>query len=85
MARLFQALMWRPWIALARNKHIRLVALKPNKDLAYMTELFTAGKVVPVIDGPYELSEVPDAFRHFGAGHHLGKVVITLDDRKAPR
>ena len=31
------------------------------------------------LDGPYRLSEARDAFRHFGAGHHQGKVVITMD------
>ncbi len=78
MARLFQALLLWPWIALTTKKSIRLVVLKPNKDLAYMTELFAAGKVVPVIDGPYELNETPEAFRYFGAGRHKGKVVVTL-------
>ena len=43
-----------------------------------MNELFEAGKVKPVIDGPYRLDEVPKAFRLFGEGTHKGKVVITL-------
>ncbi len=79
MARLFQALLLWPWIAMTTNKKIRVLVLKPNKGLAYMKELFEAGKVVPVIDGPYKLSEVPEAFRHFGEGRHKGKVVITLE------
>jgi NADPH:quinone reductase-like Zn-dependent oxidoreductase len=79
MVRLFQFLLLRPWISMTRNKSIRVVILKPNKDLAYMRELFEAGKVVPVIDGPYKLAEVPKAFRHFGAGRHKGKVVITVE------
>jgi len=79
MARLFQALLLWPWIAMTQNKNFRLLALKPNKGLVYMKELFEAGKVVPVIDGPYTLSEVPKAFRHFGEGRHKGKVVITLE------
>jgi hypothetical protein len=33
----------------------------------------------PVIDGPYQLSEAREAFRHFGAGTYNGKVVITLE------
>jgi NADPH:quinone reductase-like Zn-dependent oxidoreductase len=85
MARLYQALLLLPWIVMTTKKKIRLVALKPNKDLAYMIELFEAGAVIPVIDGPYELSEVPEAFRHFGAGLHKGKVVITLDWGAGPR
>jgi NADPH:quinone reductase-like Zn-dependent oxidoreductase len=79
MARLFQALLLWPWISMTTNKRIGIVKLKPNKDLAVMKELFEAGKVIPVIDGPYTLSEVPKAFRHFGEGKHKGKVVITLE------
>jgi len=79
MPRLFQALLSWPWMSMVRKKNIRLVSLKLNKDLAYMKELFEAGKVIPVIDGPYKLSEVPEALRYFGEGRHKGKVVITLD------
>jgi hypothetical protein len=32
-----------------------------------------------VFDGPYKLSVAREAFRHFGAGTHKGKVVITMD------
>ncbi|HEY3349764.1 MAG TPA: NAD(P)-dependent alcohol dehydrogenase [Thermoanaerobaculia bacterium] len=79
MARLFQGLLLWPWIALTTNKKIRLLALKPNKDLVYMCELFEAGKVVPVIDGHYGLADVPEAFRYFGSGLHKGKIVITVE------
>jgi NADPH:quinone reductase-like Zn-dependent oxidoreductase len=78
MARLYQALLLWPWISMIQKKRLGIVVLKPNKDLGYMKELFEAGKVVPIIDGPYPLSEVPEAFRHFGAGRHKGKVVITV-------
>ena len=77
--RLLQAVLLGPWISMIGKKHIRLVSLKPNKDLAYMNELFEAGKVKPVIDGPYKLAEVPEAMRHLGQGNHKGKVVITLE------
>ncbi len=77
--RLLQALMLGPWISMISKKKIGIVALKANKDLAYMSELFEAGKVKPVIDGPYKLDEVPNAFRLFGKGAHKGKVVITVN------
>ena len=76
--RLFQALILGPWISLISKKHIRIVALKQNKDLNYIKELFEAGKVKPVIDGPYKLDEVPQAFRIFGKAEHKGKIVITM-------
>ena len=56
----------------------RLIALKQNRDLPYLNERFEAGQLVPVIDGPYQLSEIVDAFRRFGAGNHQGKVVIAF-------
>ena len=78
MARLFQAFLLGPLISMFSKKSIRIVALKPNKDLAYMNELFEAGKITSVIDGPYKLSEVPEALRYFGEGKHKGKVIITV-------
>lgn len=83
-ARLFQALFLWPLISITSKKKLRVVVLKLNKDLAYMNELFEAGKVKPVIDGPYKLSEVPEAMRYFGAGKHKGKIVITLEHNKKP-
>ena len=44
-----------------------------------MNELFEAGKVKPLIDGPYKLSEVPEIIHYFGEGKHKGKVVVALD------
>jgi NADPH:quinone reductase-like Zn-dependent oxidoreductase len=78
LGRLFQSLFLAPWIKMIQKKHIRLVALKQNKDLAYMNQLFEAGKVKPVIDGPYRLDQVPEAFRIFSRGEHKGKMVITM-------
>ena len=79
VARLLQAFLLGPLISMFSKKSIRIVALKPNKDLAYMNELFEAGKITSVIDGPYKLSEVPEALRYFGEGNHKGKVVITVE------
>jgi NADPH:quinone reductase-like Zn-dependent oxidoreductase len=52
--------------------------LKTNKDLAYMNELFEAGKLRPVLDGPYKLSDLPEAFRFFSTGDHRGKIIVTM-------
>ncbi len=61
------------------GKTVRLIMLKQNRDLLYLNERFEAGHLIPVIDGPYKLSESREAFRHFGAGTHNGKVVITME------
>ena len=78
IGRLLQALLFGPLISMIHKKKIRIVALKPNKDLAYINGLYESGKLKPVIDGPYKLEEVADAFRRFGKGDHKGKIVITI-------
>jgi NADPH:quinone reductase-like Zn-dependent oxidoreductase len=77
-SRLLQMLILWPWISMISKKKMGLVMLKLNKDLNYMNELFQAGKVKPVIDRPFVLEEVPEAFRFFTKGLHKGKVVITV-------
>ncbi len=78
MARIMQVIFLGPLISMGSGGKMGLLAHKPNKGLADMTELFEAGKVVPVIDRRYPLSEVPEALRYFGDGHAKGKVVITV-------
>ena len=52
---------------------------KPNKkDLVFTAELLEAGKVVPVIDRCYPLSDTAEAIRYLEAGHARGKVIITV-------
>ena len=61
------------------NRKFRLVAEGPNKGLAYLKELIEAGKLVPMVDRTYPLSEVPEALRYFGEGRHQGKIVIAVE------
>ena len=53
--------------------------VKPNKeDLQFLKQLIEAGKLTPVIDGTYSLSETPEAIRYLEEGHARGKVVIPV-------
>lgn len=53
--------------------------MKPNqKDLIYMNELLETGKVVPVIDRCYPLTETAEAIRYLETGRARGKVIITV-------
>ena len=54
------------------------MAARNRDDLVFLTGLMEAGKVKPVIDRRYPLSEVPEAIRYLEAGHARGKVVITI-------
>jgi NADPH:quinone reductase-like Zn-dependent oxidoreductase len=78
LPRVLQALVLGPLMSRLYNKHMRIVGLRPNKDLAYMNELFEAGKLAPVIDGPYKFADVPEAFRLFGRSDQKGKIIITM-------
>jgi NADPH:quinone reductase-like Zn-dependent oxidoreductase len=81
ISRLLQVLVLWPLLSIGSRKSGRVVSLKPNKDLAYMCELFEAGRVKPVIDSLRPLEELPEAMKHFALGKHMGKVVITLEQR----
>jgi NADPH:quinone reductase-like Zn-dependent oxidoreductase len=74
------ALFLGPLISMTGSKKVSQLSHKPNvKDLIFMKELIEAGKVVPVIDRRYPLSEVAEAVRYYGEGHPSGKVVITVE------
>jgi NADPH:quinone reductase-like Zn-dependent oxidoreductase len=57
-----------------------IVLWKPNNqgDLVILEELFEGGKIMPVLDRRYPLSEVPQALPYLEEGHARGKVVITV-------
>ncbi len=56
-----------------------LAAETSVEDLVFIKELIEAGKVVPVIDRRYPLSDVAEAIRYLEEGHARGKVVITVE------
>lgn len=62
-----------------RTRFGGLLARINHKDLVVLKELIESGKVVPVIDRSYPLSEVPAAYRYAEAGRTRGKVVVALD------
>jgi NADPH:quinone reductase-like Zn-dependent oxidoreductase len=48
------------------------------EDLVALKEMIEAGKLTPVIDRTYQLTETPQAIAHVGKGHASGKVAITV-------
>jgi len=55
-----------------------LLLHKANKGMDDIKALFEAGKIVPVADRSYALSEVPEALRYFEKGNVKGKIVISV-------
>jgi len=78
-SKLLQALVISHWIKMTKKKKIGIVALKTNKDLLYMNELFESGKVKPVIDAHYKLEDVPEAMKYYSTAAHKGKIVISIN------
>jgi len=77
---LFEHMILGPLRSKAGGKQVGLMpTMKPNqKDLAFIKELLEGGKVVPVIDRRYPLSETAEAIRYLETGRARGKVVITV-------
>lgn len=67
-------------LSLMGSKKICLLGLKQNKDLNFIGELVSAGKVKPAIDRSYKLDQVPEALKYFGEGHAKGKLIVTVCD-----
>ncbi|WP_235015834.1 NAD(P)-dependent alcohol dehydrogenase [Aquimarina sp. AU58] len=80
MRRLLQVLFCGPLISKITTKKMGLLMHKQNKeDIGHMLKLRDAGKVVPIIDRCYPLSEAIEAFQYFGEGLVLGKIIITSE------
>ena len=80
MSQIFEAMLLGSWMSESGGKKTGGVTAKiDQKDLASIKELIEAGKVKPVIDRRYPLSEAAEALRYLGAGHARGKVVITME------
>src|SRR5216117_2080829 len=61
------------------EKFISYIAQFNKKDMMVLADLMQSGKMTPVIDRTYKLSEVPAALRYLEQGHARGKVVVTLE------
>jgi NADPH:quinone reductase-like Zn-dependent oxidoreductase len=62
----------------SRYKVVFFITKMNKPDLLVLGELVEAGKLTPVVDKQYPLSDVADAFRYLGEGHSQGKVIINF-------
>ncbi len=82
MAPLFQAMLLGPLIGMFGSKKMGYIGMtKANKeDVATAKELLETGKIVPVIDKRFPLSEAAEAFRRYESGQVKGRDVVTVED-----
>jgi len=80
-ATIFQAVFLGPLISMTGSKKMGLMTWKPNEkeDLDFIIKLIESGKVIPVIDRRFPLSETAEALRYFEEGRTKGKIVITME------
>ncbi len=77
---ILQAMLLGPLLSLIGRKKMCFFIAKINKkDLVLLKDFLEAGKVVPVIDRRYPLSDVAEALRYLEEGHAQGKVVIIVE------
>jgi NADPH:quinone reductase-like Zn-dependent oxidoreductase len=56
----------------------RFLVAQTHEDLIVLKEMIESGKVTPVIDRAYSLSETAQAMSHVGSGHARGKIAVTV-------
>ncbi len=71
-----KALLLSPFVS---QDFIMILAQLNGQDLTTLAELMQSGKVTPVIDRRYDLSELSDAIRYSATGRARGKIIITIE------
>ena len=75
----FRGILRAPLVSLFVGQRLRGLSSKvKQEDLVALKELVEAGKVTPIIDQAYPLSDTAEAIRHLEEGHARGKVVIRV-------
>src|SRR6266513_1136521 len=76
MARPIKAMLVSPFT----SQKMGMMLAEPNqKDLNLVAEMMESGKVKPVIDRTYPLSQIREAMAYLEQGHARGKVIITVE------
>lgn len=79
LVQILQAMLLAPLLSMVSSKKTRFFIARMNqKDLIFLKDLLEAGKVVPIIDRRYPLSDTAEAVRYLEEGHAQGKIVITV-------
>jgi len=76
LSRIVKGLVWSPFL----RQEFRFFIAKVNRDdLTTLGGMIRAGKITPVINRRYPLTETAGAIAYVEEGHARGKVVITLE------
>ena len=67
-----------PIISRSGHSHVGILAYEVNKGIDLITRLFSSGKLSPIIDKIFPLTETRQAFQYFASNKFIGKIVITM-------
>jgi NADPH:quinone reductase-like Zn-dependent oxidoreductase len=77
--RLFQTMILGPWLSKTRLQNVKVLMVKPNQaDLITLKEMLETGKIKPMLDRTYPLSEVPTAIHQLEQRQVTGKIAIVV-------
>ena len=70
------------WLLSSGSKKMKFLSAKANrKDLEFLSELMTNGRIKPVIDRRYSLDKTAEAMNYLSQGHSTGKVVVIVESK----
>ncbi len=80
MSQMFQAMLLGSLMSRKNGKKMGFMGITKfnQKDLIYIKELLESGKIAPVIEKSYPLSELPSAMRYLAEGHAHAKIVVQI-------
>jgi NADPH:quinone reductase-like Zn-dependent oxidoreductase len=79
LSQLLQGLLLGKLLFRFANKQMKtFMADLKREDLVLLKELLESGKLKPFVEKCYPISQIQDAFRHFGEGHARGKIIVTM-------
>jgi len=76
LARLLGALVLSRFVS---QQMVFFIAKVNQEDLTILGEFMATGRITPVIDKHYRLSQLPEAFRYAAEGHSRGKLIVIPD------
>lgn len=79
LPKILQIILSGPIIKKISGKRLSVLGLKQNEGLNYIEDLYRRNEIRSIIDGPYDLQQVPQLLTYFGSGEHLGKIIISLN------
>ncbi|MEE2776727.1 MAG: zinc-binding dehydrogenase [Acidobacteriota bacterium] len=78
MPRVLQIFLLSGLVSTTINRNLRVLGLKANRGLAEIAPFFESGGMLPIVDGPYPLCQVPEALKRFSNAEQIGRIVISM-------